>query len=105
MYFLTNRYKNRNGRYTPCIKAYFIAFTNNCINQSSLIMYFSGFAVYPQINQHRQMHDIQLCYYTKCTTNIVLQSLNARYTSAVLRLECSIDCISGSVGHQQNIFR
>ena len=26
-------------------------------------------------------------------------------TSAVLRLECSIDCISGSVGHQQNIFR
>ena len=27
------------------------------------------------------------------------------YTSAVLRLECSIDCISGSVGHQQNIFR
>ena len=25
-------------------------------------------------------------------------------TSAVLRLECSIDCISGSVGHQQNIF-
>ena len=27
------------------------------------------------------------------------------WTSAVLRLECSIDCISGSVGHQQNIFR
>ena len=27
------------------------------------------------------------------------------YTSAVLRLECSLDCISGSVGHQQNIFR
>ena len=26
-------------------------------------------------------------------------------TSAVLRLECSTDCISGSVGHQQNIFR
>ena len=26
-------------------------------------------------------------------------------TSAVLRLECSIDCIRGSVGHQQNIFR
>ena len=26
-------------------------------------------------------------------------------TSAVLRLECSIDCISGSVGHQQNMFR
>ena len=26
-------------------------------------------------------------------------------TSAVLRLECSIDCISGSVGHQTNIFR
>ena len=26
-------------------------------------------------------------------------------TSAVLRLECSIDCISGSVGHQHNIFR
>ena len=26
-------------------------------------------------------------------------------TSAVFRLECSIDCISGSVGHQQNIFR
>ena len=26
-------------------------------------------------------------------------------TSAVLRLECSIDCISGSVDHQQNIFR
>ena len=26
-------------------------------------------------------------------------------TSTVLRLECSIDCISGSVGHQQNIFR
>ena len=25
-------------------------------------------------------------------------------TSAVLRLEYSIDCISGSVGHQQNIF-
>ena len=22
----------------------------------------------------------------------------------MLRLECSIDCISGSVGHQQNIF-
>ena len=29
----------------------------------------------------------------------------ASVTSAVLRLECSIDCISGSVGHQQNIFR
>ena len=27
------------------------------------------------------------------------------HTSAVLRLECSLDCISGSVGHQQNIFR
>ena len=26
-------------------------------------------------------------------------------TNAVLRLECSIDCISGSVGHQQNISR
>ena len=26
-------------------------------------------------------------------------------TSAVLRLECSLDCISGSVGHQQHIFR
>ena len=26
------------------------------------------------------------------------------YTRAVLRLECSLDCISGSVGHQQNIF-
>ena len=25
-------------------------------------------------------------------------------TRAVLRLECSLDCISGSVGHQQNIF-
>ena len=25
-------------------------------------------------------------------------------TSAVLRLACSIDCISGSVGHQQNMF-
>ena len=25
-------------------------------------------------------------------------------TSVVLSLECSIDCISGSVGHQQNIF-
>ena len=23
----------------------------------------------------------------------------------MLRLECSIDCINGSVGHQQNIFR
>ena len=30
---------------------------------------------------------------------------NAHITSAVLRLECSIDCISGSVGHQQNVFR
>ena len=30
---------------------------------------------------------------------------NIQCTSAVLRLECSIDCISGSVGHQQNIFR
>ena len=28
-----------------------------------------------------------------------------RQTSAVLRLECSLDCISGSVGYQQNIFR
>ena len=27
------------------------------------------------------------------------------YTSAVLRMECSIDCINGSVGHQQNMFR
>ena len=26
-------------------------------------------------------------------------TLNAQNTSAVLRLECSIDCISGSVGH------
>ena len=26
-------------------------------------------------------------------------------TSAVLRLECSLDCISESMGHQQNIFR
>ena len=26
-------------------------------------------------------------------------------TSAVLRLECSLVCISGSVGHKQNIFR
>ena len=32
-----------------------------------------------------------------CYTKIV--------TSAVLRLECSLDCIGGSVGHQQNIFR
>ena len=28
----------------------------------------------------------------------------ADITRAVLRLECSLDCISGSVGHQQNIF-
>ena len=26
-------------------------------------------------------------------------------TSAVLRLQRSLDCISGSVGHQHNIFR
>ena len=32
-------------------------------------------------------------------TNIVIY-----ITRAVLRLECSLDCISGSVGHQQNIF-
>ena len=25
-------------------------------------------------------------------------------TSALLRLECSIDCISGSVDHRQNLF-
>ena len=25
-------------------------------------------------------------------------------TSALLRLECTIDCISGSVGHHQNVF-
>ena len=30
---------------------------------------------------------------------------DASITSAVLRLECSLDCISGSVGHQQNIVR
>ena len=30
--------------------------------------------------------------------------VSATGTSAVLRLECSIDCISGSVGHQQNSF-
>ena len=34
-------------------------------------------------------------------TIVILNSLRA---SAVLRLECSIDCVSGSVGHQQNIF-
>ena len=27
------------------------------------------------------------------------------WTSALLRLECSIDCVSGSVGHQPHIFR
>ena len=31
--------------------------------------------------------------------------MHAIITSAVLRLECSLVCISGSVGHQQNIFR
>ena len=29
--------------------------------------------------------------------------LRVQSTSAVLRLECSLDCISGSVGHKQNI--
>ena len=33
-----------------------------------------------------------------------VNKLVLRGTSAVLRLQCSIDCISGSVG-QQNIFR
>ena len=36
------------------------------------------------------------------THNMLLKSTT--YTRAVLRLECSLDCISGSVGHQQNIF-
>ena len=36
---------------------------------------------------------------------LISLKVNNFYTSAVLRLECSIDCISGSVGHQQNIFR
>ena len=26
-------------------------------------------------------------------------------TSAVLRLECSLDCVSGSVGHQHHSYR
>ena len=29
---------------------------------------------------------------------------NVRKLGLWLRLECSLDCISGSVGHQQNIF-
>ena len=37
--------------------------------------------------------------------NYILHNQTLDCTSAVLRLECSIDCISGSVGHQQNIFR
>ena len=36
---------------------------------------------------------------------IVVHRTTDTVTSAVLKLECSIDCISGSVGHQQNIIR
>ena len=41
---------------------------------------------------------------TSCYTQIITQVSSGACqpdTSAVLRLECSIDCISGSVGHQQ----
>ena len=34
----------------------------------------------------------------------VLHTVHSIATSVLLRLECSIDCISGSVGHDQNIF-
>ena len=42
-----------------------------------------------------------------CRTSHKWRQLAAesQWTSAVLRLECSLVCISGSVGHQQNIFR
>ena len=38
-------------------------------------------------------------------TVVIIDNDSGAHTSDVLRLECSIDCISGSVGHQQNIFR
>ena len=48
---------------------------------------------------------IALLAYTIITHNCNGACRDLNITSAVLRLECSIDCISGSVGHQHNIFR
>ena len=45
-------------------------------------------------------HDVKLA---ACRCIKACSELNK--TIAVLRLECSIDCIRGSVGHQQNISR
>ena len=47
--------------------------------------------------------DCLLCNAGCCNIKHVLHV--TLLTSAVLRLECSLVCISGSVGHQQNIFR
>ena len=41
---------------------------------------------------------IRQCHHGRNTTT------DRAITSALLRLECSIDCISGSVGHHQNLF-
>ena len=43
--------------------------------------------------------------YCSLIVNKMLHSFDVLHSNAVLRLECSIDCVSGSVGHQQNIFR
>ena len=45
--------------------------------------------------------DVIFCHYYICDSTLYSND----HTSAVLRLECSSDCMSGSVGHQQNIFR
>ena len=52
-------------------------------------------------------HNYNYCLVSVSVTELPTCKKHCRCvaTSAVLRLECLNDCISGSVGHQQNIFR
>ena len=49
------------------------------------------------LNSRRRLYDVCICMHN-------LYNIYTARTSAVLRMECSIDCISGSVGHHQNPF-
>ena len=53
---------------------------------------------------HTHMYVCTCMYFTRYIFKQVLACQCGTWiTRAVLRLECSLDCISGSVGHQQNI--
>ena len=73
-----------------------------------LQLYFFLFVVIFQLNFDLFVVIFQLYFWLLSMDNRAPMSHKMVYityiTRAVLRLECSLDCISGSVGHQQNIF-